>query len=289
MGFSVSDSSALPLQLQIEARVAGAQKLAYLPTSDPSLDFYYLNYRPSYRAGESTIDFWMLTPQGSKAPKTGPLELFDEFGRIRLAVLVPEGTEAPQTTANKNKPFLWKNWVVPKTLKANFDFSEKFRVVLRTSDTNNNMKKKVDKRLDMDDSTMLDFLLVKNKNKHVSAADNANTISSSALTDHSTIVQDRQFRIKGLKATPGGNLNPTKMNVHSVAAAAVTPTLNTFIPPNVHTIQNDSHISFNPIKPSETGLDNASGAPSSALSSRVALSRMTAFIAIFIAALVALY
>ncbi|KAK3845544.1 MAG: hypothetical protein J3R72DRAFT_436017 [Linnemannia gamsii] len=31
------------------------------------------------------------------------------------------------------------------------------------------------------------------------------------------VVQDRQFRIKGLKATPGGNINPAKLHVNSVA------------------------------------------------------------------------
>ncbi|KAF9401691.1 hypothetical protein BGZ94_005145, partial [Podila epigama] len=88
MGFTVSEVSPLPLQLQLEAAVAGTQKLAYLPTSGPAMDFYYLNYRPAYRAGESKIDFWMLTPEGSKAPKTGSLELYDEFGKIRIATLV---------------------------------------------------------------------------------------------------------------------------------------------------------------------------------------------------------
>ncbi|KAF9188037.1 hypothetical protein BGZ50_001553, partial [Haplosporangium sp. Z 11] len=123
---------------------------------------------------------------------------------------------------------------------------------------------------------MLDFLLVKSKNKHVKVANNANTVSFFALTDRSTFVQDRQFRVKGLKTTPSGNPNSAKMDINSIAAAATTPTLNIFIPLNVHTTENDSYISINLIRPSETDLDNASEAPSSALSPRVVLLRMTA-------------
>ncbi|KAG0246272.1 hypothetical protein BGX31_003462 [Mortierella sp. GBA43] len=221
MAYSPSDTSdRLPLQLQIEAQVAGKQQLAYLPTGGPSLDFYYLNYRPAYRAGESTIDFWMLTPKGSKAPKTGSLELYDEFGRIRLAVLVPEGTEIPQALANKNEPFLWKSWPVPKTLKADFDFSEKFRVVLRTSDSKtaqavaeanvnvnaNGINKTVKKRLD----DLFGLLANPNKNQQGSA------------TSSRVVAQDRQFRIKGLTASPGGQPHPAKLHVNSVAPATVS-------------------------------------------------------------------
>ncbi|KAF9303457.1 hypothetical protein BGZ74_003700 [Mortierella antarctica] len=197
MGFALSETSPLSLQLQLEAAVAGTQKLAYLPTSGPAMDFYYLNYRPSYRAGHSKIDFWMLTPTGSTPPKSGSLELYDEFGKIRLATLVPEGTAIPQGAANKNEPFLWKSWAVPATLKSDFDFSEKFRVVLKTSDTHaavavaakvNNKKKKIGKRAD-------------------------------AAGPEKVAVQDRQFRIKGLKATPGGQPNPAKVRVNHVVAA----------------------------------------------------------------------
>ncbi|KAF9383668.1 hypothetical protein CPB97_006299 [Podila verticillata] len=203
MGFTVSELSPLPLQLQLEAAVAGTQKLAYLPTSGPAMDFYYLNYRPSYRAGESTIDFWMLTPQGSTPPETGSLELYDEFGKIRLATLVPEGTAIPKDMASKNEPFLWKSWAVPTTLKANFDFSEKFRVVLKTSDTQAHITTaKVNKGN-------------KKNKKNGKRAD----VSTEGVVP--VMVQDRQFRIKGLEATPGGQPNPAKVNVNHMGPATV--------------------------------------------------------------------
>ncbi|KAG0080842.1 hypothetical protein BGZ93_002833, partial [Podila epicladia] len=235
MGFTVLPTSPLPLQLQLEARVAGTQKLAYLPTSGPAMDFYYLNYRPTYIAGESKLDFWMLTPQGSTPPKTASLELFDEYGKIRLATLVPAGTEVPAAVANKNEPFLWKSWTIPKTLKADFEFSEKFRVVLKTSSSDNaksvqvmankHGQKKKNKRADEEEEVEeeeQEVLLVKNKNKHVNAANNAETVKSkatvsannkvsSASAHETVVVQDRQFRIKGLTATPGGQPNPAKM------------------------------------------------------------------------------
>lgn len=204
MGFTVSELSPLPLQLQLEAAAAGTQKLAYLPTSGPAMDFYYLNYRPSYRAGESKIDFWMLTPQGSTPPKTGSLELYDEFGKIRLATLVPEGTVIPQDVASKNEPFLWKSWAIPATLNANFEFSEKFRVVLKTSDT------------------QAQVAAVKATNKKIQKNqknDKRDDIGDAAAVP--VVFQDRQFRIKDLKATPGGQPNPAKTNVNRVAPVAV--------------------------------------------------------------------
>ncbi|KAF9905731.1 hypothetical protein EC991_001333 [Linnemannia zychae] len=233
MEIKFSDTAALPLQLQIESQVRGIQKLAYLPTTGPSMDFYYLNYRPTYHAGgDNKIDFWMLTPEGSPAPRTGSLELFDEFGKVRLAVLVPEGTEIPQAVANKNQPFLWKSWKIPQSLGSEFDFSEKFRVVLKTSDhiaaankakanaknKNNNEDKDKQKRQFFDDAGLVDFLLVKNKNKHVTTADNASTLSSMGAGP--MVVQDRQLRIKGLTATPGGKPNPAKLTVNSVLPVA---------------------------------------------------------------------
>ncbi|KAF9183436.1 hypothetical protein BGZ50_004239 [Haplosporangium sp. Z 11] len=211
-GFSISDLSALPLQLQIEARVAGKQKLAYLPISGPSLDFYYLNYRPQYKAGESKIDFWMLTPKSQKAPKSASLELYDEFGRVRLATLVPEGTPIPQTTANKNEPFLWKSWTIPKTLDSDIDFSEKFRVVLRTPDTTTTVttaganKKRNNKMF----SSIFE-LLAKRKSSSAEAA---------GATAGDVVVQDRQFRIKGLQASPGGKPNPAKMYINRVVPSS---------------------------------------------------------------------
>lgn len=195
MGLTVWETSRLPLQLQLEAAVAGTQKLAYLPTSGPAIDFYYLNYRPSYRAGESKIDFWMLTPKGSSPPKSGSLELYDEFGKIRLATLVPEGTAIPAAAAGKHEPFLWKSWAIPATLKSDFDFSEKFRVVLKTSDTH----------------AAVVAAKVNNK-KNEKRAD---------VADEKLTLQDRQFRIKGLKATPGGQPNPAKVNVNHLAPPAV--------------------------------------------------------------------
>ncbi|KAG0076237.1 hypothetical protein BGZ90_008965 [Linnemannia elongata] len=238
MSLQFSDTSPLPLQLQIESQVRGTQKLAYLPTTtttagggqSPSLDFYYLNYRPTYLAGK--IDFWMLTPEGSQAPATGSLELFDEFGKIRLATLVEEGTEVPKTVANQNQPFLWKTWKIPQTLQADFDFSEKFRIILKTSDhiaaakkaaavaannNNANANHNNGKRQFEDDVGLVDFLLVKNKNKHVTSADNASTLKSMGAGN--MVVQDRQFRIKGLTATPGGKPNPAELIVNSIIAS----------------------------------------------------------------------
>jgi len=239
-------SSAAPLQLQIEAQAEGKQKMAFLPTVGPGLDFYYLNYRPSYVAGENKIDFWMLTPKGSQPPQSASLELMDEYGKVRLAVLVPEGTEVPQNLARKNEPFLWKSWQVPKELKADFEFTEMFRVLLKTSDAPRvaaltetptvaypgspnaaaTAGKKNKKRFEL-----IEFL-VKGKNKHVNALDNANTVHSAsttaaALANAGFVVQDRQFRIKGLKANPGGKPNAAKMYVNSVAPASLsakTPT-----------------------------------------------------------------
>ncbi|KAF9547058.1 hypothetical protein EC957_008907 [Mortierella hygrophila] len=249
MSLQFSDTSPLPLQLQIESQVRGTQKLAYLPTAtttstiaggngqSPTLDFYYLNYRPTYLAGSpeaGKIDFWMLTPEGSQAPATGSLELFDEFGKIRLATLVEEGTEIPRAVANQNKPFLWKTWKIPQTLQADFDFSEKFRIILKTSDhiaaakkaaaiasnNNNNMANanhNNGKRQFGDDAGLIDFLLVKSKNKHVNSVDNASTLKSVGAGN--MVVQDRQFRIKNLTATPGGKPNPAKLAVNSIIAS----------------------------------------------------------------------
>ncbi|KAK5821156.1 hypothetical protein F5H01DRAFT_340085 [Linnemannia elongata] len=176
----------------------------------------------------------MLTPEGSQAPATGSLELFDEFGKIRLATLVEEGTEVPKTVANQNQPFLWKTWKIPQTLQADFDFSEKFRIILKTSDhiaaakkaaavaaNNNNGKRQFE-----DDVGLVDFLLVKNKNKHVTSADNASTLKSMGAGN--MVVQDRQFRIKGLTATPGGKPNPAKLIVNSIIAS---PKSNTYSKP----------------------------------------------------------
>jgi hypothetical protein len=245
MSLEFSDTSPLPLQLQIESKARGLQKLAYLPTKGPSLDFYYLNYRTTYHADSPTnagvIDFWMLTPEGGQAPATGSLELFDEFGKIRLATLVEEGTEIPKEVANKYQPFLWKSWKIPKTLQADFDFSENFRVVLKTSDhiaaakeaaakeaaaaatainnNNNNNKNKQAKKngkRQYDDTELVNFLLVKNKNKHVTSADNASTLESMGAGN--MVVQDRQFRIKGLTASPGGRPNPAKLTINSLIA-----------------------------------------------------------------------
>lgn len=226
MSYSLSETSEHPpLQLQIEAQVAGKQQLAYLPTGGPSLDFYYLNYRPAYRAGESSIDFWMLTPKGTLAPETASLELYDEFGNIRLAVLVPEGTRIPQVIANKNEPFLWKSWPIPKSLKADFDFSEKFRVVLKTSDSKtvvsgtnappSRVSKPVKKRLDA-----LFEPLVNARNQR-DATTTTSLSSSSSSSETRIVVQDRQFRIKGLKATPGGQPNPAKLHINPVAQTSV--------------------------------------------------------------------
>ncbi|KAF9353120.1 hypothetical protein BGX26_009095 [Mortierella sp. AD094] len=234
---SISATSALPLQLQIEAQTAGAQKLAYLPTSGPSLDFYYLNYRPTYIAGESKIDFWMLTPQGSgEAPKTASLELYDEFGKIRLAVLVPEGTEIPKALADKHEPFLWKSWQIPKNIKSDFDFSEKFRIVLKTSDSKT---VPVNKR-----------------------ADTAAGAASAVVV----VAQDRQFKIKGLQASPGGKPHPAKVNVNSVAVATPNKaTTNTNINTNANagvTSSNNSNSKGNTDtdKPAAVagGVDNSS-------------------------------
>ncbi|KAF9141024.1 hypothetical protein BGX30_005589 [Mortierella sp. GBA39] len=225
MALTFSDTSALPLQLQIESQVRGTQKLAYLPTTGPSLDFYYLNYRPTYIAGQSTIDFWMISPKDIAAPKTASLELFDEFGKIHLATLVKEGTKIPQDKAASGEPFLWKSWVVPKDLKADFDFSDKFRVILKTSDSVSNlalmnaggrgkmvMKKKVikiDKRSIA--TSVLDNIF--KRAAPVKKATKDTPVNAAGVT----VVQDRQFRIKGLQATPGGKVNPAKLHVNSVA------------------------------------------------------------------------
>ncbi|KAF9436350.1 hypothetical protein BGZ76_004210 [Entomortierella beljakovae] len=199
MSISYSDNSPMPLQLQIESQTMGKQTLEYLPTTGQSIDFHYINYRPLHQAGESQMDFWMLTPKGTPAPKTGSLELYDEFGKVRLAVLVPEGTEIPQDIANKNVPFFWKSWVIPKTLDADFNFSERFRVVLKTSDSKHLVEAdiKYNKREDLGFE-----LKVKGKNKHINDADNADTIVSPSRSGIA-IVQDHQFRIEELEAMPG--------------------------------------------------------------------------------------
>ncbi|KAG0344470.1 hypothetical protein BG004_004461 [Podila humilis] len=231
MGFQVSETSPLPLQLQLEAHVAGTQKLAYVPTSGPSMDFYYLNYRPSYKAGESTIDFWMITPKGTQPPKTASLELYDEFGKIRLATVVQPGTDVPTSKASQGLPFLWKSWRVPLSLDASFDFSEKFRVVLKISDSNHHKRAMEEVNRDI-------FFAVKSKNKHLTSANNARTVDSpfspfnSDGIPGSVIIQDRQFRIKGLKATPGGQPNPTKISsvaqpsIPKASAESSAPTTN---------------------------------------------------------------
>ncbi|KAG0297178.1 hypothetical protein BGZ96_007387 [Linnemannia gamsii] len=234
MELTFSDTSPLPLQLQIESKVRGTQKLAYLPTSGPSLDFYYLNYRPTYIAGQSTIDFWMISPKGIQAPKTASLELFDEFGKIKLATLVKEGTEIPQgkKEVENGEPFLWKSWVVPKELKADFEFSDKFRVVLRTSDAAPSVapaavslggkgKRVMNKKVVKNDKRSILNKIFKRAaaaTTQVKKASAKNT-KTTANAPSVVVVQDRQFRIKGLQATPGGKANPAKLHVNSVAPA----------------------------------------------------------------------
>ncbi|KAK3846881.1 MAG: hypothetical protein J3R72DRAFT_432632 [Linnemannia gamsii] len=305
MEIQFSESAPLPLQLQIESQVRGSQKLAYLPTTGPSMDFYYLNYRPTYQAGgageNNKIDFWMLTPEGSPAPKTGSLELFDEFGKVRLAVLVPEGTEIPQAVANKNQPFLWKTWKIPTQLASEFEFSEKFRVVLKTSDhiaaaaakkaKNNNKGKgnNNEKRQFIDDAAgLVDFLLVKNKNKHVTTTDNASTLSSMGAGP--MVVQDRQFRIKGLTASPGGKPNPAKLAVNSVLPTTpkAKDTTNTDTKPVATTDENvkpnsNDNTPVNAGKPSsssENGNVQATGARSAGVPNAHHLPQFTALLAI---------
>ncbi|KAF9105889.1 hypothetical protein BGX29_011101 [Mortierella sp. GBA35] len=241
MHLTFSDTSALPRQLQIESQVRGTQKLAYLPTTGPSLDFYYLNYRPTYIAGQSTIDFWMISPKGTREPKTASLELFDEFGKVRLATLVKEGTEIPQAVASMGKPFLWKSWVVPKELKSDFDFSEKFRVVLRTSDTasapstpaasttaaaGDGKTKAIGKKVVKNDKRTVSSSLLNKifKRAPAPAKESAASTPTTVKATGFVVVQDRQFRIKGLQATPGGKPNPAKLNVNSVSQPPTTNT-----------------------------------------------------------------
>ncbi|KAF9942445.1 hypothetical protein BGZ67_001802 [Mortierella alpina] len=221
MGFTFSEKSAQPLQLQIEAQVAGKQKLAYLPKTGPNLDFYYLNYRPSYHAGESQIDFWMVSPQGAKIPKTASLELLDEFGKIRLAVLVPEGTEVPREIARTHEPFLWKSWKIPKTLPADFDFSEKFRVILRTSNKAPHKDKvpPAEPAAPVAAAPVAAAAAGPHQKRSILDYDAALLGSFIAKAPEPLVFQDRQFRIKGLTATPGGKPNPAKVYVNRVLVA----------------------------------------------------------------------
>ncbi|KAF9949696.1 hypothetical protein BGZ70_001664 [Mortierella alpina] len=226
MGFTFSEKSAQPLQLQIEAQVAGKQQLAYLPKSGPDLDFYYLNYRPSYLAGESQIDFWMVSPKGAKIPKTASLELLDEFGKIRLAVLVPEGTEVPRKIARTHEPFLWKSWTIPKTLPADFDFSDKFRVILRTSTKAAHKGKEDPQPAEPEpepETAAAAAVTVPHHKRSILEYDAALLNSFIVKAPEPLVFQDRQFRIKGLEATPGGKPNPAKVYVNRVLAAPTNP------------------------------------------------------------------
>ncbi|KAG0273773.1 hypothetical protein BGZ95_010408 [Linnemannia exigua] len=246
MQLTFSDTSPLPLQLQIESKVKGTQKLAYLPTTGPGLDFYYLNYRPTYIAGQSTIDFWMVSPKGVQPPKTASLELFDEFGKVKLTTLVKEGTEVPQGLASKGEPFLWKSWLVPQELQSDFEFSEKFRVVLKTSDSATpapalpavmnaggggggrkgvkTMGKKVVKN---DKRSSFSSLMTSSVLNRIFKRAPAKKATKVKAAGGFVVVQDRQFRIKGLKATPGGNINPAKLHVNSVAPTSANANTNT--------------------------------------------------------------
>ncbi|KAF9124564.1 hypothetical protein BGX30_000891 [Mortierella sp. GBA39] len=310
MSLQFSDTSPLPLQLQIESQVRGTQKLAYLPTAtttaggngqSPSLDFYYLNYRPTYLAGSpeaGKIDFWMLTPEGSQAPATGSLELFDEFGKIRLATLVEEGTAIPRAVANQNKPFLWKTWKIPQTLQADFDFSEKFRIVLKTSDHIAAAKKAANanhnngKRQFGDDAGLIDFLLVKNKNKHVNSVDNASTLKSVGAGN--MVVQDRQFRIKSLTATPGGKPNPAKLAVNSIIASPKSNTSPKATPDekstgstnniNAKANESDNAVAVDKSSNENDGNVQATETRSAASSPTAHLQQFTAFMAVVLAA-----
>lgn len=256
------------------------------------MDFYYLNYRSAYIAGESKLDFWMLTPQGATPPKTASLELFDEFGKIRLATLVPEGTEVPQQVANKNEPFLWKSWTIPKTLNADFEFSEKFRVILRTSDDRTadvmekGQKTKKNKYAKEDEE---EVLLVKNKNKHFNSANNGETVATttppsidnSAAAPAMMVVQDRQLQIRGLEATPGGPPNPAKLRVNSMAPETAAPKM----PSSATHTDNDASAT------TPTSSENASdqigkhtmGTPSSAFKLHARVSSITTLVAITLA------
>ncbi|KAF9135336.1 hypothetical protein BGW39_003443 [Mortierella sp. 14UC] len=218
-------------------------------------------------------------------------------------MLVPEGTEIPQAVANKNQSFLWK---IPQSLGSEFDFSEKFRVVLKTSDhiaaankanaknENNvatNNKDKEERQFF--DAGLVDFLLVKNKNKRVTTADNASALSSMGAGP--MVVQDRQFRIKGLTASPGGKPNPAKLTVNSVLPAAAPKAsantkTNTDTKPASTTANdnaNDSDSTVKIGKPSSSENDGnvqAIGARSAALPNAHLLSQFTALLVIVLSA-----
>lgn len=65
-------------------------------------------------------------------------------------------------------------------------------------------------------------MLVKNKNKHVASADNVSTLKSMGAGN--MVVQDRQFRIKGLTASPCGKANPAKLTIDSIIASPKSST-----------------------------------------------------------------
>ncbi|KAF9126869.1 hypothetical protein BGW39_006295 [Mortierella sp. 14UC] len=225
MQLTFSDTSSLPLQLQIESQSR----------------LYYLNYRPTYVAGQSTIGFWMVSPKGAQAPKTASLELFDEFGKVKLATLVKERTEVPRDVAAKGEPFLWKSWVVPKELKADFEFSEKFHVVLRTSDfvaaapatmnIGRNDKKMMGKKVVKNDKRSSTSVAssVLNKTSMRAAPAPVKKAATVKATGGFVIVQDRQFRIKGLKevntANPPTTNNSKETGAASPASAANAPVI----------------------------------------------------------------
>ncbi|KAF9972546.1 hypothetical protein BGZ73_004316 [Actinomortierella ambigua] len=273
MSFKVSEKAALPLQLQIEATVKGQQKLAYMPQTGPALDFYYLNYRPSYLAGESKIDFWLYSSVGSKVPKTASLDLYDEYGRVKLMTIVPPGTPIPKNAA-KGEPFIWKSWAIPTSIKSKFDFSDRFRVVLTTSDDleaaakaraaanaapaaakpvvqnvaqkpgNGNehtgdQKKNLKQKRYFSESIvfpMYDFL-AKAKSK---IAGQALAATAPAPADPAVpVVQDRILRIKGLKATPGGQPNPAKANIATSAPVPPPPSPPKAVAPSSTVNNND--------------------------------------------------
>lgn len=199
-----------------------------------------------------------------------------------------------QDKAGTGEPFLWKSWVVPKELKADFDFSDKFRVILKTSDSvstpalmnvGGRGKKMMNKKVVKNDKRSVATSVLDKVFKRAAAPVKKATKDTTVKAAGFTVVQDRQFRIKGLQATPGGRAHPAKLHVNSVAPPANTGAnakVKTADPKDASTPGNNKDTTASSAAP---GVPKTEGRKSSAVSSVTVMNLSVSVIVTFTVAL----
>ncbi|KAG9288294.1 hypothetical protein G9A89_021325 [Geosiphon pyriformis] len=130
-----------------------APNIPYIPistqqnTGSGALDFYYLNWKTSYTAGEN-LDLFVILNPGANPPTQVLISLFDEYNRIKIADL----GDIPLGQYQVGEPFALATWKVENKLSANFDFdSGYFTLVMLWQEDGNDMIK--DRRIKLNKVT----------------------------------------------------------------------------------------------------------------------------------------